>query len=75
MKVSEILQSNMVNDNTVLYISKPIGDTGMDIRRKGYWYTDDIASFAESKITKLTYIASENKIYLEVKEVDTNDVW
>lgn len=67
MKVSEILQSSMVNDNTALYISKPIGDTGMDIRRKGYWYTDDIVSFAETEITKLTYISKENKIYMEVE--------
>lgn len=65
MKVSEILQSSMINDNTVIYISKPMPFG--DLSFKGHWYEDRIMDFAEDEITKLTYIRKENKVYMEVE--------
>ena len=67
LKVSEILQSGMVNDDTLVYIDKPSGATSISRKFKGNWYQDYIMDFAEDEITKLTYIQKENKIYMEVK--------
>lgn len=70
MKLSEILQSSMVNDNTVICIAKPIGDTGMEFRRKGFWYTDDIVGMSDCEVTKLTYIRDKNRIYMDVEDAE-----
>lgn len=67
MKVSEILESGMVNDNTVICITLT-GDGLPDANFKGGWYTDNIMGCADATITKLTYIGSENKIYIEARE-------
>lgn len=65
MKVSEILKSDMTNDNTIICIDQPI--SGGNVSFRGHWYEDRILDFAEDEITKLTYIKEENKVYMEVK--------
>lgn len=65
MKVSEVLQSGMVNDNTIICISKPLAVGYRTF--KGFWYEDSIMEFAEDTVSKLSYIKAENKIYMEVE--------
>lgn len=66
MKLSEILQSGMVNDNTTIYVSKPLCIKGHFFKQTGKWYQDQVLDFQNDEITKLTYIQKENKIYVEV---------
>ena len=68
MKVSEILESGMVNDNTVICIDLTTEDGLPNFNFKGGWYTDNIMGCADAVITKLTYIKAENKIYIEARE-------
>ncbi len=73
IKVGDILQSSMVNDNTVVCISKPLGIPDHYLHRKGHWYEDWCLGFGDDVVTKLTYIRDENKVYLEVKEAGDTD--
>ena len=65
LKVTEVLQSSMVNDNTVICISKPLVVGYRTF--KGHWYEDSIMEFAKDTVNKLSYIKAENKIYMEVE--------
>lgn len=67
MKVSEILQSPMVNDFTMIHISK---QTSLNHYKEffGNWYADQVMDYADNEIMKLEYLENENKIRMEVKE-------
>lgn len=67
MKVSDILQTEMCNDNTIICIDKPAGPGNIGSHFKGNWYQDFILDYADDEITKLTYIKADNKIYMEVE--------
>ena len=66
MKVSEILQSDMCNDNTEIYIDKPAGPANVASRFHGNWYQDRCLDYADDVVVRLIYDRDINKISMEV---------
>ena len=65
MKVSEILKSDMTDDNTIITITKPLA-IGARVFR-GNWYQDQIIEFADEEVAMLIYDKAGNKIGMEVQ--------
>ena len=68
MTLEQLIETDMVKDDTTIIVSKPLTTYGMELTRRGNWYQDQILDFSDSTISKLTYIKAENKIYIELED-------
>ncbi len=67
MKLEQLVETEMINDDTTVFVSKPLSIKGQYLTRKGNWYQDQILDFSDGTISKLTYIEAENKVYVELR--------
>lgn len=72
MTIEQLIQTDLIRDDTTVVISKPLSIPGQYLTQKGNWYQDQILDFSDCVISKLTYIRAENKVYVEVGDPD---VW
>ena len=67
MTLEQLIETVMIDDDTTVIVSKPLSIPGQYQTRGGNWYQDQILDFSDGVIGKLTYIESENKVYVELK--------
>lgn len=69
MTLKELIESNLIKDDEIICIRKPLFGTVKDIRR-GNWYQDQILDLMDEKIDKMTYCCSNWNIDLQFNEED-----
>lgn len=62
MKVKEIFESGLINDNTEIFIR----DAEFNILAHGNWYNDNILYYEEYETESFTW-QDDNKIYIDIK--------
>lgn len=61
MKLLDLINSDFVNDDTTIIVSRPIIGKLVDMR-KGKWYLDNILDLMQFNVSKFDYHVFDNQL-------------